>query len=80
MTILTLYREKLSVVTEEIPDFAGYIGRLNVTLSYFEHITNNLDAILEKKKMFSTTNEDNNIFVAAFLCVGMGGAGSNVFW
>ena len=54
LTILMLYREKLSVVTEEIPDFAGYIGRLNVTLSYFEHITNNLDAILEKKKSFTT--------------------------
>lgn len=50
LTILTLYREKLSVVTEDIPEFAGYVGRMNVTFSYFDHISKNLDAILEKQQ------------------------------
>lgn len=49
-TILTLYREKLAVVTEDIPEFAGYVGRMNVTFSYFDHISKNLDAILEKQQ------------------------------
>lgn len=50
LTILTLYREKLAVVTEDIPEFAGYVGRMNVTFSYFDHISKNLDAILEKQQ------------------------------
>ena len=65
-TILMQYREKLAVVVDEIPDFAGYIGRMNVTMSYFQHVSDNLDQIIQnqnktthKKLQFSNIRFDN---------------------
>lgn len=56
LTILTQYREKLAVVVDEVPDFAGYIGRMNVTMSYFQHISDNLDQIVKKRNNVTHNN------------------------
>lgn len=49
-TILNIFKDKLWSVFEQIPEFAGYIGRMNISFKYFKEVSEQLDLILEKKK------------------------------
>jgi len=49
-TILNIFKDKLWSVFEQIPEFAGYIGRMNISFQYFKEVSEQLDLILEKKK------------------------------
>lgn len=55
-TILMLFREKLTAVVEQLPDFIGFIGRMDIALKYFDHINTNFERVMqnnrfEKKKL-----------------------------
>ena len=47
-SILMLFREKLSTLTEQLPDFIGYIGRMNAALFYFEHVSKHFKNVIQK--------------------------------
>jgi len=49
-TMLNIFKDKLWSVFEQIPEFAGYIGRMNISFKYFKEVSEQLDLILEKKK------------------------------
>ena len=49
-TILNIFKDKLWSVFEQIPEFAGYIGRMNISFKYFKEVSEQLDLILDKKK------------------------------
>lgn len=50
ISILTLFRERLDSVFNQIPDFIGYIGRMNIAFNYFKHINIHLDEVLSTSK------------------------------
>ena len=41
ITILMLFRENIAKVFEQLPDFAGFVGRMDVAFKYFENVMNN---------------------------------------
>lgn len=49
-TILMLFREKLTSVVEQLPDFIGYIGRMDIALKYFDHINDNFERVMQKNR------------------------------
>ena len=50
LTILTLFREKMSAVVEQLPDFMGYIGRMDTAMKYFEHVNIHFEKVLEPNR------------------------------
>jgi ABC-type bacteriocin/lantibiotic exporter with double-glycine peptidase domain len=60
-TILMLFREKLIAVTEQLPDFIGFIGRMSTTLEKFEHINLHLNDILKDNRYKSANLEFKKI-------------------
>ena len=60
-TILMLFREKLIAVTEQLPDFIGFIGRMSTTLEKFEHINLHLNDILKDNRYNSANLEFKKI-------------------
>jgi ABC-type bacteriocin/lantibiotic exporter with double-glycine peptidase domain len=47
LTILTLFREKMSAVVEQLPDFMGYIGRMDIAMKYFDHVNLHFEKVLQ---------------------------------
>lgn len=50
LTILFLYKEKVEWLLSEIPDTIGYIGRIQTTLSYFDHLEEFYEKVLQKDR------------------------------
>lgn len=46
-SILLLFREKMGVLAEQLPDFIGYIGRMNSQLHHFSHVSDHLQEVLK---------------------------------
>lgn len=61
ITILMLFREKIAIVFEQSPDFAGFIGRMDVAFKYFQNVSDQLDDIKNKKNYKSRKLEFDNI-------------------
>ena len=55
LTILILFREKLAGVIEQLPNFVGYVGRMTISLKYFEHINIHFEKVLKNNRF--KTNE-----------------------
>ena len=55
ITILILFREKLAGVIAQLPDFVGYVGRMTISLKYFEHINIHFEKVLKNNRF--VTNE-----------------------
>jgi ATP-binding cassette subfamily B protein len=49
--VLTIFREKLIYVFDQVPDFIGYMGRTDIAMKYFDHINVHLDDVLNKDKL-----------------------------
>mgnify|MGYP001303047521 CR=1 FL=1 len=47
LSILLLFREKMGVLAEQLPDFIGYIGRMNSQLHHFSHVSDHLQEVLK---------------------------------
>ena len=47
-SILLLFREKMGVLAEQLPDFIGYIGRMNAQLHHFEHVSKHLKEVMRE--------------------------------
>lgn len=47
-TILLLFREKMGTLTEQLPDFIGYIGRMNAQLHHFDHVSKHLKEVMRE--------------------------------
>ena len=66
-TILLLFREKMGTLAEQLPDFIGYIGRMNSQLHHFEHVSKHLKEVLQEgrfkgqRKMTFKTIQFNNV-------------------
>lgn len=65
-TILLLFREKMGNLAEQLPDFIGYIGRMNAQLHHFEHVSIHLKEVLQegrykgqRKMQFKNIKFDN---------------------
>ena len=65
-TILLLFREKMGVLAEQLPDFIGYIGRMNASLKHFEHISKHFKEVMregrfkgQKKLEFKSVTFEN---------------------
>ena len=50
LTILILFREKLAGVIEQLPNFVGYVGRMTISLKYFEHINIHFEKVLKNNR------------------------------
>lgn len=50
LSILVLYREKLAAVTEQLPDFIGYVGRMEVALKYFNHVNIHFEEVFKNNR------------------------------
>lgn len=61
ITILMLFRENIAKVFEQLPDFAGFVGRMDVAFKYFQNVSEQLDDIKNKKKFKSRKLEFDNI-------------------
>jgi ABC-type bacteriocin/lantibiotic exporter with double-glycine peptidase domain len=48
-TTLLLYRDKMSTVVQQIPDFIEFLGRSDSVLKYFRTMPEDYDSILQKK-------------------------------
>jgi len=55
ITILITFREKMVALVEQLPDFIGFIGRMEVALKYFEHVNIHFEEVL-KSGRFSDKN------------------------
>lgn len=49
-TILLVYKEKLEWMLSEIPDTFGFVGRIKTTLSYFTHLEEFYDVMLQPNR------------------------------
>ena len=47
-SILLLFRENMGVLAEQLPDFIGYIGRMNAQLHHFEHVSKHLKEVMRE--------------------------------
>ena len=47
-SILLLFREKMGVLAEQLPDFIGYVGRMNAQLHHFEHVSKHLKEVMRE--------------------------------
>jgi ABC-type multidrug transport system fused ATPase/permease subunit len=47
-TILLLFREKMGTLAEQLPDFIGYIGRMNAQLHHFKHVSEHLHEVMDE--------------------------------
>ena len=61
ITILMLFRENIAKVFEQLPDFAGFVGRMDVAFKYFQNVSEQLDDIKNKKNFKSRKLEFDNI-------------------
>ena len=61
ITILILFRENIAKVFEQLPDFAGFVGRMDVAFKYFQNVSEQLDDIKNKKNFKSKKLEFDNI-------------------
>ncbi len=61
ITILMLFRENIAKVFEQLPDFAGFVGRMDVAFKYFQNVSEQLDDIKNKKNFKSKKLEFDNI-------------------
>ena len=61
ITILMLFRENIAKVFEQLPDFAGFVGRMDVAFKYFQNVSEQLDDIINKKNFKSRKLEFDNI-------------------
>ena len=61
ITILMLFRENVAKVFEQLPDFAGFVGRMGVAFKYFENVSEQLDDIKNKKKFKKQKLKFDNI-------------------
>ena len=61
ITILMLFRENIAKVFEQLPDFAGFVGRMGVAFKYFENVSEQLDDIKNKKKFKKQKLKFDNI-------------------
>jgi ATP-binding cassette subfamily B protein len=50
LTVLLLFREKLTTVVEQLPDFIGFIGRMEIALKYFDHINTNFERVMQNNR------------------------------
>ena len=60
-TILNIFKDKLWSVFEQIPEFAGYIGRMNISFQYFKEVSEQLELILQKQKYSEPKLQYNSI-------------------
>lgn len=50
ITILLMFKEKLSSVVEQMPDFIGFIGRMEIALKYFDHVNIHFEDVLRNDR------------------------------
>ena len=50
LTILILFHEKLGALIDQLPSFVGYIGRMTISLKYFEHVNIHFEKVLESNR------------------------------
>jgi ABC-type bacteriocin/lantibiotic exporter with double-glycine peptidase domain len=50
ITILLMFKEKLSAVVEQLPDFIGFIGRMEIALKYFDHVNIHFEDVLRNDR------------------------------
>jgi ABC-type bacteriocin/lantibiotic exporter with double-glycine peptidase domain len=53
VSILTLFREKMSTVVAQLPEHIGDLGRIDISIKYFDHVNINFEEVL-KNNRFST--------------------------
>ena len=50
MTILILFHEKLGALIDQLPNFVGYVGRMAISLKYFEHVNIHFEKVLQQDR------------------------------
>lgn len=56
-TMLLLYRDKMLIIIQQVPDFLEFLGRSDAVLKHFRNMEHEYQTVLEKK---ATTNEKIN--------------------
>ena len=56
-TIMLLYRDKMTTVIQQIPDFIEFLGRSDSVLKHFQNMSSNYEDIINKKY----NNNDNDL-------------------
>jgi ABC-type multidrug transport system fused ATPase/permease subunit len=54
LTILILFHEKLNALISQLPSFVGYVGRMTISLKYFEHVNIHFEKVLENNRFTLT--------------------------
>lgn len=55
LTILILFREKLGALIDQLPNFVACLGRMTISLKYFDHINIHFEKVLQNNRF--VTNE-----------------------
>lgn len=50
LTILILFHEKLGALIDQLPNFVGYVGRMAISLKYFEHVNIHFEKVLKQDR------------------------------
>ena len=50
LTILILFHEKLGALIDQLPNFVGYVGRMAISLKYFEHVNIHFEKVLQQDR------------------------------
>ena len=55
LTILILFREKLGALIDQLPNFVACLGRMTISLKYFDHVNIHFEKVLQNNRF--VTNE-----------------------